>query len=305
MAFDVSNLSAYVDENKNELIAGLVAGATSTQVLNLQVGYKSSGAINIMDTDVTFQTDSCGFNSVGDTTFSQRILTVGGVKVQESICPKDLNEVYLQSTLKAGSSDDSVSFEADWTGRKVAKINAATETTIWQGDTGSGDANLSKFDGLIKIIDAATGTTDGNVGSVTSLTVANIEAVIDGVYDSMAVEILNADDAAIMVGHDTFRLYARAVRNKNYFHIESEAGLTEMMVAGTNCKIIAVEGLNGTSRIFAGRLSNFYVGVDLENETEEFELWYSQDDRVVKFSAQFKMGTQIAFPEEIVEFTLA
>ena len=57
----------------------------------------------------------------------------------------------------------------------------------------------------------------------------------------------------------------------------------------------------------AGRIGSsggYVVGVDLENEEETFDLWYSKEDKVVKFDAAYKMGTQIKFPTEIVEFTL-
>jgi hypothetical protein len=37
---------------------------------------------------------------------------------------------------------------------------------------------------------------------------------------------------------------------------------------------------------------------------DKVELWYSQDDRNVKYHVGFKRGTQVAKPSEIVEFTL-
>jgi len=305
MALDVSTITGYVDENKNELIAATVAGATSAQLLNLQTGYKSSGTINVLDTDVVLQADSCGRTPSGTTSVTQRILSVGEIKVEEDLCVKVLNKTYLQHAVKAGSKDDVLPFEADYTSLKAEKIANAMETAIWQGDTGSGTVNLKRFDGFLKIIDAEGSVIDGNTGALTAITSTNIEAAVDGVYDAIPAELLSKDDTAIFMGHDTFRLYSRAVRNANYFHIAPEAGITSMNVAGTNVKIYAVEGLNGTSRIIAGRTSGFIVGVDLENEEETFDMWYSMDDKVVKFDAAFKMGVQVAFPSEIVEFTLA
>jgi len=49
-------------------------------------------------------------------------------------------------------------------------------------------------------------------------------------------------------------------------------------------------------------MSNIFLGVDLISEEDQFELWYSQDDRNVKFSANLKIGVQIAFPDEVVKF---
>jgi hypothetical protein len=57
------------------------------------------------------------------------------------------------------------------------------------------------------------------------------------------------------------------------------------------------------NRIFAGRASNFYIGMDAMGD-DEMEMWYSQDDRNVKSSIAFKRGTQVAYPAELVQFTL-
>ena len=44
------------------------------------------------------------------------------------------------------------------------------------------------------------------------------------------------------------------------------------------------------------------MGVDLENEEEELNVWYSQDYDSVYMRMKFKLGTQISQPTEIVKF---
>jgi hypothetical protein len=78
----------------------------------------------------------------------------------------------------------------------------------------------------------------------------------------------------------------------------------EMVYPGTNMKLIAVGGLNGTNKLFAGSLSNFFLGTDLANEEEIAKLWYSEDSDEVRFRLTFKYGVQVAFPSEVVYFTL-
>ena len=77
-----------------------------------------------------------------------------------------------------------------------------------------------------------------------------------------------------------------------------------MIVPGTNVKIVAVKGLNGTSRMVLSRVANLYVGVDMLNDAEDFNIFYSQDNDEVRFISKFKLGVQVAFPELLVEFTL-
>jgi len=191
------------------------------------VGVKSAETINIMDTDSVFQDgSSCGFTASGTTTFTQRTITVGKIKVNEALCPKDLQAKYLQQALPAGSRYDSTIFAAEFAQRKADKIAAALEVAIWQGDTGSGTANLNKFDGFVKLIAAAsasvihanTSTYYGTpLAASAGLTVSNVVAVVDAIYKAIPDEIVAKDDTAIFVGMDTFRLYTIALKNANLF----------------------------------------------------------------------------------------
>lgn len=316
MAFDVSELNDYVDENRDGLIGRTVGGSKSIKILDLQTGFKSSGAINSLDTDVVLQDGSvCGRTASGTTKVSQRILTVGEIAVHEDLCVKTLNKKYTQHQVKAGSKDDEVPFAKEYTDLKTRKISKVNEIAIWQGDKASGNANLNKFDGLIKIIDAATGVVEGNTSGAAAITKDNIIDLINDVYTVIPADLLEAEDGdkdtgdlAVLVGSDTFRTYALALSKANLYHYDAKSPNMELMIPATTVKVIALGGLTGTDRMFAGRIGSeggFVVGTDLENEEETFDMWYSKDDKVVKFDAEYKLGTQIKFPEEIVEFTLS
>ena len=95
------------------------------------------------------------------------------------------------------------------------------------------------------------------------------------------------------------------LKESNLFHYAAEAVDFEIIIPGTNVKLIAVNGLNETSKIVATRISNLYLGVDLLNEEERFELFYAKEADEMRFVAEFKMGVQYAFPSEIVYFALA
>jgi hypothetical protein len=305
MALDLTALSVYTDENKDSLIAAAVAGARSAEVLNLQTGYKSAAAINILDTDVVFQDDVGGRTPEGTTTLTQRVLTVGAIKVEEDIDVKALNKVYQQHNLKAGSKDDVLPFEEEYTELKSSKISKNIEKGIWQGDKASADVNLNKFDGLLKIIDAEATVIDGNPNNITEATQATSRAIVDDVYAEIPDAILEFDDVIIACGVDFFRKFIKAIKAANLFHDDGKTNGSFEYEVEAGVRLVGLHGLSGTERLVAGRANGMVVGTDLENEEEEFEIWYSKDDKCVKFDAAFKYGTQIAFPEEIVEFTLA
>jgi hypothetical protein len=316
MAFNVSALADYTEQNEALLVTSSVLGAKTAQLIksagNVMVGVKSSETINIMDTDAVFQAGgSCGFNASGSTSFTQRTVTVGKIKVNEALCPKDLEAKYLQKALPTGSMYDSIPFEQEFTQKKADRIAAQLEIALWQGDILSANVNLNKFDGLVKLIGAASGVIDANVsgfvsgGPVTAINSSNVIAIMDGVYKAIPAAVVDKDDMTIFVGMDTFRTYTVALKDANMFHytVDQKAN-GEFVLPGTTIKVIAVQGLNGTDKIYAIRLSNLFLGTDLLNEEEKFELFYAKEADQVRFVSEFKMGTNFAFPDEIVEFSL-
>ena len=64
--------------------------------------------------------------------------------------------------------------------------------------------------------------------------------------------------------------------------------------------MIGVNGLNGTDKMFGVSMSNLYLGTDMLNEQDRFELFYAKEADEMRFVAEFKMGVQYAFPTEIV-----
>ena len=316
MSFSVSTLTNYTKENEALLVSSSVLGAKTAALIksagNVMVGVKSAETINIMDTDAFFQAGgSCGWNASGTTSFTQRTVTVGKIKVQEALCPKALEAKYLQKALPTGSQYDSIPFEQDYADRKAKTIASQLETSIWQGDTASANGNLNKFDGLIKLIGAASGVVDANVSGyvsgapLTSITAANVVSLLDGVYKAIPAKVVSADDMTIFVGQDTFRTYTIALKNANMFNYAFDGKAdSEFVLPGTPIKVVAVEGLNSTNDIYAMRLSNLFLGTDLLNEEEKFEIFFAKEADEVRFAAEFKMGVNIAFPDEIVKVAI-
>jgi hypothetical protein len=258
-----------------------------------------------METDAVFQAGgTCGFSSSGTTAFTQRALTPGKIKVNESICPKSFEAKYTQKALRAGSMYDYMPFADEYTAKKIAVIGEALEVGLWKGDTASGDAQLNKFDGLLKLIAPAgvpvSGVIDGNPGNVAALSTSTIIAAVDEVYTLIPADIVSNGDVVIFAGMDAFRMYTVALKAANLFHYAAESVDFEIVIPGTSVKLIAVNGLNGTDKLIATRMSNLYLGVDLLNEEERFELFYAKEADEMRFVAEFKMGVQYAFPTEIV-----
>jgi hypothetical protein len=321
MAYNVTGLAAYTKQNVDLLVKNSVFEArTQKEILslgNVRVGVKSAEAIGRMDTDVFFQDDSaCGFNASGVTTFTQRSLVVGKVKVNEILCDKDLEPYYLQQSLKAGGEYTTAAFAADYTDQKAKKIAEAIEVALWQANaTGSAGTNglLNKFDGIKTIIAAAGGSvvnanTTGFYGTpatgITSTTIAKnaINAVIKG----LPAKIKGKDDVRIFCGWDVFAYLIQAYVDANLFHFAPDAKIDDnsaaFTVPGTSYKVIPVHGLDGTDDIYAFRMSNIFLGTDLLDEENKFWIRWSEDDENIKMTVRMKVGIQLAFVDEIVKF---
>ena len=316
MAFNVSSLADYTEQNEALLVTSSVLGAKTASLIksagNVMVGVKSSETINIMDTDAFFQAGgTCGFNASGTTSFTQRTVTVGKIAVMEAICPADLESKYLQKALPTGSMYDSIPFEQEFSEKKAKRIASQIEIGLWNGNIGSANGNLNKFNGLIKLIADASASVAANDsayisgGPVASITAANVIEVFDAVYKAIPATVVAEDDMTIFCGQDLFRTYTIALKNANQFHYSIDVKAdSEFVLPGTLIKVVAVQGLNGSNKVYAMRLSNMFLGTDLLNEEEKFELFYAKEADIVRFVAKFKIGVNVAFPDEIAFFAL-
>ena len=315
MAFNVSGLSNYTKEESLTLLTKAMFTSKTASLLSAagQVlpGIKSAEILPLLSSEVFFQTDSCSYQSSGTTTISQRTLTVGKVKVQETLCPKDLETKYTQKALNAGEAIDMGVFTEQIGNEKAGDIAEAIETAIWQGDLASANANLNKWDGFLTILTAlgfggAGDPIKGNVGNAyASITASNIDDILGTIYGVIPAALLDKPDLFIGMGTDTFRLYRQWLVGANLFHYSpAEIQSMEIVDPITGIKIYGLNGMNGTNKIVAGLWSNFFLGTDMMNEEENFEFIFNPFERRVQFHAAFKYGTQLAFPEQIVYFTL-
>ncbi len=317
MALAFSGLSAYTKQLVKPLLTSAVFEA-KTQQLILANGIvipnvKSSVAIPLMETDAVFAAQSCSFDASGTTTFSQRSITVGKIKVEEKICPKDLEAYFTQEALKAGSTYEdfgNADFQKAFFDKKNARIAAQLETAIWQGDATGATANTNKFDGLIKLIGAGS-PVDANVSgytgitgsAVATVTASNVIACTEGIYKAIPVAVLSKGDVKIFVGNDWYRLLILAYREKNMFSYNpQDSQAASFILPATNVEVVSVNGLNGTGDAFAISLSNMALAVDLIDEENAYKMWFSEDNNDVRYRVEFKLGVNVAFTNECVKF---
>jgi len=317
MAFSLGSLNAYTKQLVKPLLTSALFDAKTQQLIKqggiVLSGIKSAAQIPIIDTDAYFLDQACSFEPSGTTTYTQRTVTVGKIKVEEKLCPKDLEVYFTQEALKAGSTYEdfgSADFQKVFLEKKNARIASQLETALWQGDLTGATNNIKKFDGLQKLI--ASAAVDANVSgftgvaTITTVTGANVIAATEGIYKAIPVAVLNKGDVKIFVGNDWYRLLIMAYRALNLFaYNPQDTNARSFVLPGTDIEIVAVNGLNTTGDAYAISLSNMCLAVDMVDEEMSYKMWYSEDNNDVRFRAEFKMGVNVAFPSECVKFIAA
>lgn len=314
MSFNTSLLTAYVEQQNYPLLSKSLFGSKTFGLFRKQPGVKGSATINILDNDVVVQAGACGFNASGSTTLSQRTIVTAFMKVDKKFCPDDLRGFYLQAQLQPGNYEEQIPYEQQFSEQQAALVSQTVETQLWQSDKLSAAANMSYFDGFVKVISgsgaqpvSANGYITGSyhysssAGGAVALSGSAVISAVDGVWTAIPANVIDKDDVRVIVGRDVFTLYQIALKNQNLYNYPVNADSNqELTIPGSAIKMVALNGLNGTFRIFAGRLSNFVIGIDLEEPGSKYKMWWDESNQEVRFTLKYTLGVNVAFPNEIV-----
>jgi hypothetical protein len=206
-------------------------------------------------------------------------------------CEKNFLNTFAQYLVQVNAVDNALPYEEKFIADVINSVNNKIEKMLWQGD------EKDSF-GILPILEA-----EENVIKVSG-TKSDVFGALQSTLLALPTSAI-AEDTRFFVGDDTFMKLVTELVNKNLYHYSGENSNYEIVLPGTSIRVTAVNGLNGTNKIVAGKASNFYMGVDMEGDQERFDFWFSQDDRTFKLAIEFNLGTQIAFPDEVVVTTLA
>lgn len=302
MAYGFSGISAYTKQDASKLIyAKIYSEGDTAKLMQKQAGIKSAETINIVTTRGVWQTQGCSFTASGDTTFSQRTITVGKVAINMSFCERDLEPYFYQEAMKAGGNYDELTYNTQIIDQVLENVGKDLEVAIWRGDTTAGSAYLNKFDGLVNIIGAASGVT---TISGTAWSVTNARTVIQAINTSVVAssDVYRAGRTIkYFMSPAMANDYRQKLINDNLFHINANTGGT-LYAEGTNIEIVEVAGLAGLNYIYAIEPENMFLGMDMMDEQEKVDFWKSQDDQNLKLHIEFKAGVQIAFPSRVWQY---
>ena len=300
--FNLSSLATYTDEVGGELMRRAILEGETAKIIKVQPGVKGSQAINLLDSTLVVQDGTCGWSSSGQTTYTQRDITVCQYKVNEALCPQELNDYWLGQLLTPGSYNETVPFEEQISILKTQQISQYIENQLWQAD--SGTTCFSGFKQLVRQLGSGTTTVTGGivVTGQTALSSTTALAQVDNLVEVIPDDIVDRTDLVVFMSHANYRKYLINYRTANYYHFNPEDSYQNFKTfhPATNILVHPVGGLNGSNLMVLAPAGYLVMGVDLMSDSEQLKMFYSVDFDEVRLRSNFKVGVQIAWPQFVI-----
>lgn len=291
-AWNVSGLSAYVKENRDEILRKVILEGDTISKMAKQLGIKTKERLHYFNLDPVFQDGKgCGFSAQGSTNLTEKDIEVAPIKVNMEWCNDDLLGKFAEYLVRFGANAnaENLAFEQLISDELVKNINKSMEEAVWQG------VKATDFiDGLL-----TQAAADANTVKVT-LSGNSLYEKVKAVIMAIPEEIL--DDAVVFVSPANFRKLVFELLEKNNFHIapeEIEKG--EFYFPGTTIAIHKTLGMTGVEdKIYASTWANMVYGTDMMDDKEELRFWFSDDDDLHRLKVKWVSGVSTYFSDYVV-----
>jgi hypothetical protein len=304
--YDVSGLSPYVDDQREDLIHRSVTEAQTLSYIAIQQGIKGTEDLKLLNDSIVYQTGDCSMSPSGDTVFTDRQISVETIGYLKKFCQKDLAGFWTQLALRPGAmaEDKTLPFEQVLINYLLELHAFELEKLIWQGNKLSGSGNLAFMNGFNQFLTVANGCVDLNQSGATNIDATNAFDIFYEAFINTPSNVAEGQDFICFTGRENFNFLLKNLVDLNMFHYNpAQIGtMNEILLPGTNMRIVKVNGLNGTTKIYTGRASHFYFGTDLSSDFESYDLWYSFDDDVIYLRSKFRAGVQVPFLNQVGTF---
>ena len=293
MAFNVSGLSAYVQENRDNILRKVVLEGDTISKMAKQLGVKTKERLHYFSLDPVIQDGKgCGFSAQGATNITEKDVETAVMKINDEWCNDDLLGKYAEYLVRFGAdaNAEQLAFEQLIADELVKNINKEMEKRVWQGKKAT-----DLIDGLLTQAAADNETITVSFGSGDTL-YEKVKAVIMAIPE----EIL--DDAVVFVSPANFRGLVFELLEMNNFHItpeEIEKG--EFYFPGTTIAVHKTIGLTGVDdKIYASTWGNMVYATDMMDDKEELRFWFSDDADLHRVKVKWNAGVATYFSDYVV-----
>lgn len=299
MAFDVSGLGDWVNENNQALISKAILDENTISLVSKMSGVKYKEAVKFLEVAPLIQSYACGTPTTsGTTTLTDKDIEVIPLMVYETLCPEDLVKKATQLSLAPGFPEK-IPFEQAYSDLMIKNIGKQISVALWSATAGS----TVKPAGWVYQAEADAAVIDRTFNwSATGVTAANYNIEIFGMINALPAEIANDEQLTLFVGPEVSRKLKQALFSANLYHYDTtgENGNSAWIYPATNVTVQPTNGLAGAGAVLLTPAWNLIVAFDLESEFDQFKLWWSDDDQQSKFLVKFRLGNNYYFGEYIV-----
>lgn len=335
-----SGLPNYVDQLSQPIISRAVLEAVTVKQGRLITGIKYAEQINILELNpYTVQNNTvanAGFNDSGTTILSAVTLTVCPLKIENQFFLETLENIWYGQLMKKGSYlETAPSFESAFMSQLAKATSQYTDYALWNGsyvpsganshsgDTAGNTGVVAACTGLLNVLfntsASASTTIVSYSGAPTSVTIGTIiNSIVSSIPDNMLME----ESISIWCKPsyiDMYKIYLQSLNNGggNYHFDPKVQGsdktgdLAVNIPYRSNVVLRGTPGLNGwngnaaaSGNGYQGFIctndENLLIGVDLENDYEGTDVWFSLDYAQLRARTKFKIGGQVALASQVV-----
>ena len=277
MAYNVNDLAAYVENNKDIILKDMVFGAEGGNTISMftkELGVKGTAKIHPATIEAVLQEvkGACGFTPSGELKISDVEVVTKQYKVNTEFCAEKLIGKFAEYKVRVGANEDALPFEAEIVEGLVKDINRQIEKGVWG-----------------QVIECTSADTTEKTSAY--------ERVME-VYMGMPEETL--EDGVIFVSPATFREYVKELVDKNFYHYNpADGALSEIFIPGSNVKVKKSIGCvnEGDDYIVGTSPKNLVYATDFMGNNEEVKVWFSDDNDAYRVKVRFNFGATVIFPD--------
>lgn len=308
--FDITGISVWTKEDPELIKAAVAKGKTMDRCFVLP-GVKYHEKIGVLDNSIVVQDNSNGgWSATGSVAINQIDVYTTPLCILDELYYQPLQSYFVAQNFDAGSaySEQLGPILAESYSDKLSKEN---EEYLWS-NMNKKPLNGATFSGFIKTLKAETTRVKsvGTYGYTASYTTSNIIAAVDAMCDKLPDAVMT-EPQELSLSPKLFRMLTSAYRtaygNNIMFGKAGENGDFEIYLPGySNIKAVATTGLGQSGldsdqyMVLTNHKKNMGIATDLLNEQERMDIWYSKEIRGVKVDIEWKLGTFIKFPTEVV-----
>lgn len=298
--YDVSDLTAYVDEQSGEILLDIIYGSGLVDRVQVMENVKGSAKIKLLNVDFALQSaDNCSMEDDGAVVFHDKTITTELVGVQFSLCNDNLNGTWAQMLNKAGANkqDRTMPLEDVITAFVIKMAKKKNQDLMFRGDTADTDPELAFYDGYLKQWNADA---DFGVAPRTGATITDTNAMDNAisVYDTILEEVHDNELYGEII---MSRFAARQIIKQVWNDKDYSAKIVAKNVGGELSFILPQTDMTVRSYpqlgVPAYKHDMYFViydymvfGTDLENDIDGFFARYLEESEKLRFGAKWRSG---------------